>query len=64
MTQTIEIVILPDGQTKVATHGFVGNTCRDASKFVEEALGTRLKEELTAEFHQGCTQQATEQRQR
>ncbi len=64
MTQTIEIVIMPDGQTKVATHGFAGNTCRDASKFVEEALGTRLKEELTAEFHGGCTQLATEQQQR
>jgi len=64
MTKTIEIVILPDGQTKVATHGFAGNTCRDASKFVEEALGTRIKEELTAEFHQGCTQQTAEQRQR
>ena len=52
MTQTIEVIVTPDGQTKVETKGFQGDSCRDASRFIEEALGGRLSEQLTAEFHQ------------
>ena len=50
--KTIEILIAPDGQTRVETKGFSGPGCREASKFLEEALGKRTAEELTAEFHQ------------
>ena len=49
---TIEIIVAPDGSTRLQTHGFSGSTCRDASRFVEEALGRRRGEMLTAEFHQ------------
>jgi hypothetical protein len=52
MTQTIEIIVTPQGETTVQTHGFVGPSCRDASKFVEEALGSRAGERLTGEFYQ------------
>ena len=56
--KTIEIVISPTGETKVQTKGFTGNECRDASKFVEDALGQRTAEQLTAEFyHQQQTRQ-------
>ena len=48
----IEIVISPNGQTQVETKGFTGAECRDASKFIEQALGQRTSEQLTAEFHQ------------
>ena len=48
----IEITVSPTGQTNVQTMGFVGGECRDASRFVEEALGQRVSESLTAEFHQ------------
>jgi hypothetical protein len=50
--KTIEITVSPKGETKVETRGFKGNECRDASKFVEQALGQRTAETLTAEFHQ------------
>ena len=60
MRQTIEILITPEGRTSVQTLGFSGPSCRDASKFIEQALGQRLAERLTAEFHQS---QATEQQQ-
>ena len=50
--QIIEVVISPTGETKVQTKGFVGSSCRDASRFVEEALGQRYGEQLTTEFHQ------------
>ena len=63
MTKTIEIIVAPDGKTTVQTRGFVGSSCQDASRFIEQALGQRTEEKLTAEFHQaGQVQQATQQR--
>ena len=52
MSKTIEIIVSPKGETSVQTKGFIGGTCREASKFIEEALGKRTGEQLTAEFHQ------------
>ena len=52
MNKIIEIIVAPNGQTKVETRGFTGNQCRQASKFIEQALGKRTDEKLTAEFHQ------------
>jgi hypothetical protein len=51
--KTIEITISPTGHTKVETRGFTGGECREASRFVEQALGARTAETLTAEHHQG-----------
>ena len=52
MTKTIEIIVTPDGKTTVQTRGFVGSSCQEASRFVEQALGQRAEEKLTAEFYQ------------
>ena len=54
---TIEIIVSPTGQTDVQTKGFSGGECREASKSLEEALGQRVSETLTAEFHQADQQQ-------
>jgi Protein of unknown function (DUF2997) len=51
--KTIEITVDPKGRSRVETRGFAGGECREASRFVEQALGTRSAETLTAEFHQG-----------
>lgn len=50
--KSIEITVSPTGETKVETKGFTGSECRDASKFVEQALGQRTAEQLKGEFHQ------------
>ena len=50
--KTIEIVVGPKGETRVETRGFAGSSCRDASRFIEQALGQQAGERLTAEFHQ------------
>jgi hypothetical protein len=50
--KSIEIIVAPDGKTTVQTKGFTGPECREASRFVEQALGARNSETLTAEFHQ------------
>ncbi len=49
--KTIEITVAPDGQSKVETKGFSGAQCRDASRFIETALGQSVKEQLKPEFH-------------
>jgi hypothetical protein len=61
MNKTIEIVVAPDGNTRVQTRGFVGGECREASRFVEQALGRHIDEQLTPEFHQTAS---TDQRSR
>ena len=35
----IEITVSPRGETKVETRGFTGGACREASRFIEQALG-------------------------
>jgi hypothetical protein len=59
--KTIEIIVSPKGETTVTTKGFAGSSCREASKFIEQALGQRTDERLTADFHQP---QSVEQEQR
>jgi len=51
--KTIDITVSPKGETQVETRGFTGSECREASRFVEQAIGQRTAETLTAEFHQG-----------
>ena len=61
--KTIVIIVSPTGETTVTTKGFTGASCREASKFIEQALGQRTGERLTAEFHQvQSVEQATQQR--
>jgi hypothetical protein len=63
MSKTIEILVSPNGKTTVQTKGFTGASCREASRFLEQALGKRTAEELTSEFHQaGAIEQRQEQR--
>jgi hypothetical protein len=61
MSKTIEIVVSPNGQTQVQTKGFTGSECRQASQFIEQALGQRTSEQLTSEFHQQANQQQSNQ---
>jgi hypothetical protein len=55
-SKTIEVIVSPDGGTRVQTHGFQGSQCQQASRFLERALGRRSGEQLTAEFHQVAVQ--------
>lgn len=52
MSQSIEIIITPEGKTTVQTLGFRGASCQAASQFIEEALGKRTGAYRTAEFYQ------------
>ena len=52
MTRVIEVIVSPQGETTVQTHGYAGADCLQASKFLEQALGSVVAERKTAEFHQ------------
>ena len=63
MSKVIEITVSPKGESRVETKGFAGNECQQASEFIEQALGQRSGEQLTAEFHQSQqTRQSNQQR--
>ena len=49
--KVIEIIVSPEGESRVETKGFVGKSCREASKFIESALGKVSSETLKPEFH-------------
>ena len=51
MTRIIEVIVSPTGQVKIETKGFAGSSCRDASRFLEEALGVKTEDRPTAEFY-------------
>ena len=61
MSQIIEIIVSPQGETRLETKGFTGESCRDASRLLEEALGARTSEQTTAAFHQTATTQQQQQ---
>ena len=63
MTKTIEIIVMPNGQTTITTKGFQGSSCREASRFVEQAIGKAVGERTTPEFYQTESAQQS-QRQR
>lgn len=57
--KVIEITVSPTGQSRLETKGFAGAECRQASEFVEAALGQRTGEQLTAEFYQQASEPQT-----
>ncbi len=59
--KSIEITITTKGETSLQTRGFVGSSCRDASRSIERALCQRTGEQPTAEFHQATGVQQVQQ---
>ncbi len=49
--KTIDVIVSRDGSTRVETHGFAGSQCKEASQFLEQALGLKQNETLTADFY-------------
>ena len=54
MSKKIIITVSPTGETTVQTTGYTGPACKDASRFIEEALGEKTAERLTPEYHQSA----------
>ncbi|MBL8827120.1 MAG: DUF2997 domain-containing protein [Planctomycetaceae bacterium] len=63
MNRLIEVIVSPTGQTRVETRGFSGATCRDASRFIEQALGKATEKQLTGEFYRQSAAESVRQQQ-
>ncbi len=48
----ITVTISPTGQTVVKTSGYKGKSCQDASRQLEQALGSVSSERKTPEFYE------------
>lgn len=48
----IEITVTPEGSVSIKTSGFVGSSCRDATRDIERALGVAGTEHLLPEYFQ------------
>ena len=59
--KTFEIIVTQEGKTSVQTKGFSGASCREASRFIEQAMGTRASENVTPEFYQSEELRQTQQ---
>jgi hypothetical protein len=54
--KTIEIIIDAKGEVRLQTRGFAGESCREASQLLEQALGEVQTESPTAEMYQPVTE--------
>jgi hypothetical protein len=52
MARIIEVVVSPTGETTVQTKGYAGADCLQASRFLEQALGTSTAERTTTDFYE------------
>ena len=52
MKRTIEITVAPTGEIQIDAVGFKGADCEQATKFLEEALGTINARQKKPEYHQ------------
>lgn len=56
MAKTIEVVI-EGGKATVTTRGFEGKACLDATAELEKAMGMKVSEVKTPEYHVRTVQQ-------
>ena len=59
--KTIELVVSPSGETKLETKGFAGDACREASAFLEAALGAKQSDQPTAEAFAAASESTLQQ---
>ena len=52
MKRTIEITLSPIGEVSIDAIGFKGSGCDQATKFLEEALGTTARKAKKPEYQQ------------
>lgn len=54
MHRIIELIVSPQGETTLRTKGYSGNSCQQASRFLEQALGISAADRPTAEYFQAA----------
>jgi hypothetical protein len=51
LTQTIEVIVSPTGETKIETKGYDGSRCQEASIFLEQSLGLVTADKKSSELY-------------
>ena len=51
MARLIEVTVSPQGETTLQTKDYAGAECRQASQFLEQALGVTVQDRNTSEFY-------------
>ncbi len=59
--RTIELVVSPTGETRLETKGFTGDSCREASAFLEATLGAKESDHPTAEAFAASSESSLQQ---
>ena len=49
--QRIDVWISPDGKITIDAVGYTGNTCEEATTFLEQALGTVGRKQRTRDYY-------------
>ena len=57
MSKILKVTVSPKGETKLETVGFSGNSCQEASRNFERALGVSTGEQLTGEYYTTSAEQ-------
>ena len=52
MNRLIEVVVSPSGDATIQTRGYSGGECLAASRFLEESLGIKARDQKTADFYE------------
>jgi hypothetical protein len=52
----IDITVDAEGGTTVEAHGFSGKECSDATKIIEQAIGSVKEDRKKAEYYKPSTQ--------
>ncbi len=58
--QRIEVWVSPEGAITVAAHGYTGNSCEEATRFLEEQLGTLGRRQRTRDYYRKNRNQNTQ----
>ncbi|MEX2579786.1 MAG: DUF2997 domain-containing protein [Verrucomicrobiales bacterium] len=47
----IEVQVSPEGAITITAHGYTGSTCEEATRFLEEELGTVGRRQRTRDWY-------------
>ena len=59
--QRIDVWISPEGKITIDAVGYTGNTCEEATTFLEQALGTVGRKQRTRDYYRKNTNHQSNQ---
>ncbi len=63
MSRVIEVIVSTQVRLASKPRGFSGSTCREASRFIEHALGKVASQQLSSEYYRQTEAESLRQQQ-